>query len=122
VYSNPNTLLESLPFQLLRLPFQLLRKVKSVLKKLEKKKKQEEDLSFYFHPHSIEWWSRFGDIASVKILPWRSFSSYTQKRLIPNNKIGTKMFDVLFNLEERFPTFFVNHFQYPMIILTKRES
>ncbi len=26
----------------------------------------------------------------------------------------------LFNLEERFPEFFVRHFRYPMIILTKK--
>ena len=100
----------------------MLTKVNSVLKKLEKKRKQEEDLSLYVYSHPIEWWNRFSDVASVRILPWRSFDSDTQKRLIPNNKVGRKMFDVLFNLEERFPDFFVRHFQYPMIILTKRES
>jgi len=115
VYSNPNTLLVSLPFR-------LLRRIKSILKKHEKKEKQEEDLSFYFHPNPIEWWCRFSDIASVKILPWRSFDSDTQKWLIPNNIIGRKMFDVLFNLEDRFPNFFVKHFQYPMIVLKKRKS
>jgi hypothetical protein len=77
-------------------------------------------LSLYFHPHPVEWWNRFGDIACVKKLPWRSFDSTIQKRLIPNSPLGEKMFDVLFNLEERFPDFFVKHFQYPMIILTKR--
>jgi len=112
VYSNPNTFLS----------FRLLRRVKSILKKPEKKRKQEEDLSLYFYAHPIEWWNRFSDIASVKILPWRSFDSGKQKRLIPNNKIGRKMFDVLFNLEERFPEFFIKHFQYPMIILIKGKS
>ena len=115
VYSNPNTFLVSLPFR-------LLRRIKSALKKHEKKRKQKEDLSLYFHPHPIEWWNRFSDIASVKLLPWRSFGSDTQKRLIPNNKIGRKMFYVLFDLEERFPDFFVKHFQYPMIILTKKKA
>ena len=42
--------------------------------------------------------------------------------LIPDNWLGRKMFDVLFNLEDRFPNFFVKYFQYPMIILTKRET
>jgi len=122
VYSNPNTLLTSLPFRLVSLIFRLLRKVKSVLKKSQKKIEQKEDLSLYFHPHSIEWWKRFSDIAIVNIFPWRSFGSDTQKRLMPNNKLGRKMFAVLFNLEERFPNFFVKHFQYPMIILTKRKN
>jgi len=115
VYSNPNTLFVSLPFR-------LLKKVMNILKSPDKKGKQDEVLSLYFHAHPIEWWSRFGDIASVKILPWRSFASHYQKMIIPNNKIGSRMFGALFNLEERFPDFFVKHFQYPMIILTKRKS
>ena len=117
VYSNPNAIVS-----FLRLPYRLLRRARSLLEKPEKKGKQEEDLSLYFHAHPIEWWNRFSDIASVKILPWRSFSSYIQKRLIPDNKIGGKMFDILFNLEDRFPDFFVKYFQFPMIILTKRKS
>ncbi len=76
----------------------------------------------YFYSHPVEWWDRFNDIACVKMLPWRSLDSGTQKRLIPDNKMGMKMFELLFALEERFPDFFVKHFQYPMIILTKRES
>lgn len=119
VYSNPNTFVSFLSSSL---PFRLLKRIKNVLKKTEKKSKQQEDLSLYFYTHPIEWWNRFVDIASVKILPWRSFDSNTQKRLIPNNKIGRKMFDALFNLEERFPDFFIRHFQYPMIILTKIKS
>lgn len=119
VYSNPNTIVSSLKPSL---PLRVLRRAKSFLKKPEKITKKEEDLSLYFHAHPIEWWNRFSDIASVKILPWRSFESNIQKRLIPNNKIGRKMFDILFNLEERFPDFFVKHFQYPMMILTKRKD
>jgi hypothetical protein len=111
VYSNPNAWVS--------LFYGFLRKVKRALIKPAKKMNQEDDLSLYFHPHHIGWWNRFNDIASVKILPWRSFGSDTQKRLIPNNKLGKKMFNMLFNLEERFPDFFVKHFQYPMIILTK---
>ena len=119
VYSNPNAIVSSLQPSL---ALRVLRRANSFLKKPEKITKKEEDLSLYFHAHPIEWWNRFSDIASVKILPWRSFESNIQKRLIPNNKIGRKMFDILFNLEERFPDFFVKHFQYPMMILTKRKD
>jgi len=114
VYSNPNTFLTSLPFR-------LIKKMRG-LNKSQNKKKQEEENALYFFRHSNEWWKRFGDIADVNIFPWRSFSSDFQKRLFPNNKLGKKMFAVLFNLEERFPDFFVKHFQYPMIILTKRTN
>jgi ubiquinone/menaquinone biosynthesis C-methylase UbiE len=119
VYSNPNAIVSSLQPSL---PLRVLRRAISFLKKPETITKKEEDLSLYFHAHPIEWWNRFSDIASVKILPWRSFESSIQKRLIPNNKIGRKMFDILFTLEERFPDFFVKHFQYPMMILTKRKD
>jgi ubiquinone/menaquinone biosynthesis C-methylase UbiE len=118
VYSNPNTIVSSLRSSL---PFRALKKMRCFLGKHEKKIK-EEGVKIYFYTHPIEWWNKFNDVASIEILPWRSFSSDTQKRLIPNNKIGSKMFNLLFNLEERFPDFFVKHFYYPMIILTKRKS
>ena len=111
VYSNPNTFVN-----FFKSPFRLLSRLRST----EKKRNQEEKLGLYFHPHPIEWWSRFNDIANISTLPWRSFGSSDQKRLIPNNKVGKKIFDVLYNLEERFPNFFVKHFQYPMVILTKK--
>ena len=117
VYANPNTIT---PF--LNLPFRLLGKAKSLLKKLGKKENQKENLSLYFHAYPIEWWDRFSDIASINVLLWRSFDSYTQKKLIPDNIIGRKMFNILFYLEDRFPNFFVKYFKYPMIILTKNPS
>ncbi|MFZ2957918.1 MAG: class I SAM-dependent methyltransferase [Candidatus Ozemobacteraceae bacterium] len=116
VYSNPNTFVS-----FLKLPFRLLRKGLSIWERFGKRKIPEEDLNLYFHPLPLDWWNRFCDIASVKILPWRSFGSDDQKILVPNNIIGKKMFDMLFRLEELFPDFFVKHFEYPMIILTKRK-
>ena len=76
--------------------------------------------TLYAYTHPLGWWQRFSGIATVTILPWRSFASHIQKKLIPNNRIGAKMFEVLFNLEERFPGLFAKHGKYPMIILTKR--
>jgi len=117
VYLNPNTF-ESFLKSLLSV--RLRRSIKRLLLKSEKENEQLEEVNIYNYQHPLEWWNKFSDIAEVKILPWRSFLSETQKMLIPNNKIGSKMFDVLFNLEERFPNFFVKYFQYPMIILTKK--
>jgi ubiquinone/menaquinone biosynthesis C-methylase UbiE len=112
VYSNPNTILTSLPFR-------LLKKLR-VLNKSRNKRRHEEEAALYFYRHPVEWWKRFGDTADVDIFPWRSFSSDIQKRLTPDNKLGRMMFAALFSLEERFPIFFVKHFQYPMIVLTKK--
>jgi len=115
VYSNPHTII-----RFFLLPFYFLRRIKKLLREIKKEKKKESYLYFFAHP--IRWWDRFRNLADIEILPWRSFSSSCQKRLIPNNKFGKKIFDILFNMEERFPNFFVKYFQYPMIVLTKRKS
>jgi len=125
VYSNPHTIISSIRSSF---PIRALKKAKRLLKRaenetrIENRSDIEQEVSLYFYPHPIEWWDRFSDIAYVQILPWRSFTSDTQKRIIPNNKMGGIMFNLLFFLEERLPVFFVKHFQYPMIILTKRKS
>jgi hypothetical protein len=111
VYSNPNTAISMLPRALRRLRLAHHGSIEVPGK--------AQHASLYFYAHPIEWWSRFSDIASVKIVPWRSMASAIQKRIVPNNKIGKAILAQLFSLEERFPDFFVNHFQYPMIVLRK---
>lgn len=118
VYSNPNTVISQLRRSL---PFRVLRKVRNLIQR-NKCPVDESRVDMYFHPHPINWWYRFSDSASVRILPWRSFDADMQKKLIPNNNLGRKMFDILFYLEERYPAFFVKHFTYAMIILTKNEN
>lgn len=127
VYSNPNPILSRFTRawnnnHIATIPSRVLKRIKRMLQKNHPKRMQKKDSGLYFYAYPIEWWNRFGDVADIKIMPWRSFSSDIQKRYIPNNKMGSKMFDMLFNLEERFPEFFVKHFQYLMIILTKRIS
>ena len=77
-------------------------------------------LGSHFSVHPRQWWDRFNDVATVKILPWHAFPAEVQKALIPNNKFGGKLFDLLFYLEERFPAFFVKHFHGLMVILVKK--
>jgi len=121
VYSNPSKIFKWVS-RLIRLPFLLLRKPKELLEKLIKKSVQKKDLDLYFYTHPIKWWNRFGDVATnIKIMPWRSLNTDIQKCLIPNNEMGKKMFDMIFNLEERFPNFFVKYFCYSMIIITKKK-
>jgi SAM-dependent methyltransferase len=113
VYSNPRTIVRTLV-----LPFLFLGRMVRQLRKADNGKAEEPVLYFFAHP--LIWWDRFHDAADIKIMPWRSFHSDIQKALIPNNKFGKKMFKTLFSLEERFPAFFARHFQYPMIILRKK--
>lgn len=114
VYRNPNTLIEHFVSP--------LRIIKRAWKKLNPTVNNNQEAELYAFAHPIEWWHRFSKEADLKILPWRSFFAPHQRILIPNNKLGKKIFDLLFKLEEKFPNFFVQHFQYPMIILTKKES
>ena len=111
VYSNP----DAIPLTLkVLIPFR--QRIRAALRKLRKKKRDK----IYFRPHPVGWWYRFGDVADVQILPWRSFTANDQKRWFPDNKLGGWMFDKLFELEDRYPDFFVRRFRYPMVVLTKR--
>ena len=122
VYSNPSKIFKWVA-RLIRLPFFLLSKPKELLKKLIKKSVQKKDLDLYFYTHPNKWWNRFSDVAAnIKIMPWKSLNTDLQKCLIPNNKMGKKMFDMIFNLEERFPNFFAKYFCHSMIIITKKKS
>tara|TARA_Y200000002_G_scaffold90889_1_gene73139 strand:+ start:215 stop:988 length:774 start_codon:yes stop_codon:yes gene_type:complete len=100
VYSNPNTFLSR------------------VKRLFTLKKKTKNDLYFFCHP--INWWEKFNKKAEISIKPWRSFSSDHQKILFPDNYLGKKLFQILFILEDKFEKFFVNHFQYYVIILKKK--
>ncbi|WP_181391793.1 class I SAM-dependent methyltransferase [Methanospirillum lacunae] len=96
---------------------------KGLLRIINRKKREKEGGTvndLYFYPHPNKWWRRFDEIATIKMVPWRSFDSSTQKLLIPNNKLGKKILKILYYLEERFPKLFCKYGQYPMIILTKR--
>lgn len=99
IYSNPNT---------------ILNRVKRIFAKNNKKQ------FIYFFCHPNDWWSQFNKEASLKIVPWRSFSSQHQKILFPNNSLGKVMLRILFLFEDKFKNFFSKNFQYPMIILKKK--
>jgi ubiquinone/menaquinone biosynthesis C-methylase UbiE len=113
VYNNPRTLID-----LCKIPLISIRKAARSI--LGSRSKRNEEAELYFFSYPLKWWERFSDVAEVQIVPWRSFSSEDQKRLIPDNALGRKIFELLFFLENTFPKFFANYFEYPMIILTKR--
>jgi len=108
VYSNPNT------FTSLITPWKLIRIIKSLIVK-----RTEQSVYFFAHPN--KWWHQFSDEVEVKLYPWRSFSSLFQKILIPDSLMGKSLLKKLYVWEEKYPKFFVNNFQYPMIVLTKKD-
>lgn len=100
IYSNPDTLLS---------------KFKRIF---TKKKEQKHNLYFFCHP--ITWWKKFKKNADVSIKPWRSFSSDHQKIIFPDNIIGKNLLKLLFFLEDKFENFFINNFQYYVVVLKKK--
>lgn len=114
IYSNPNVFWNSSIFRKLGL-------FKGERKTQISENSQVPKNTLYFDPHPISWWKRFNNEANIAMVPWRSFGPAAQKKIIPNNWIGQKMLDILFHLERMFPRFFVKHFTYPMIILTKHD-
>ncbi|MGL5835829.1 MAG: class I SAM-dependent methyltransferase [Waterburya sp.] len=112
VYRNPNTLVKYFVSP--------LRKLKQGWKKLSSSAADKEETKLYAYAHPLSWWKQFQDEAKIEIFPWRSFFAPHQKILIPDNQLGEKIFTLLYQLEEKFPNFFVKHFQYPMIVLRKK--
>jgi ubiquinone/menaquinone biosynthesis C-methylase UbiE len=76
--------------------------------------------TIYFEPQPLEWWRQFEDAATVRIYPWRTFSTPVQKLLFPAGGLGRKMLAILFRLEDRMPDLFARIGVYPMIVLQKR--
>ena len=99
VYSNPET---------------IIHKIRKKIKSKKSKKK------LYFYCFKNSWWRQFDNLAEVKMVPWRSFSSQHQKILFPNNILGKFLLRVLFKLEDIFKNFFVRNFQYQIIVLKKK--
>ena len=112
VYSNPKSYM-----YYLKLPYH---GVKNIALTLHLLKKKEEKADLYYFVYPLKWWKQFSDVATVEILPWRSFRTSDQKRIIPDNKFGKRILDTLFRWEDKYPRFFVKFFEYPMIILTKK--
>lgn len=106
VYANPDYLLQT-----------WINKIKRIV---GKELNEKSEYSLYNQSHVLTWWDQFKNQAEVQIYPWRSLSSRHQKLFFLNNVIGKIMFYVLEKLENTFPNFFVRHFKYPMIVLTKK--
>jgi ubiquinone/menaquinone biosynthesis C-methylase UbiE len=117
VYCNPSELRSG--GSLLRRFREFLKPRKKALKRKEKPAR-EGTAPLYYHRHPIEWWDRFSDVAGIDIFPWAYFYPDTQKMLIPDNRLGKRLLDALFMIEERFPRFLGRRCAYPIIVLTKK--
>jgi len=105
VYANPHTLLGKVLSPL------------KLAKYIVKRAIGYHSRHLYYHIYPFSWWDRFRDVAEVSFYPYRSFRSAFQKRVFPNNPFGKRMFQRLAELEEKYPQFFVRHFEFPIVIL-----
>jgi SAM-dependent methyltransferase len=112
VYNNPR-------------PLWLLRKLRDFKSKRKARRVESREhggarLSSQFHLHENAWWDRFCDVAEVKLLPSQALNAEVQRTLIPNNRFGAMLLNLLSSFEEMFPNLSVKYFQGLMIVLIKR--
>jgi hypothetical protein len=71
--------------------------------------------------HDVEWLKReVGSLMHLEIFVWRSVSVRFLREYIFPDLGGKWLLRKLYDLEERFPQFFGEHGQYPMIVIKKK--
>lgn len=81
---------------------------------------KSKERRIYFYTYSINWWNQFHKNTNIKKYVLRSISSRESKLLIPNNNFGKKVLNFLFNLEKKFPNFFLFLGTYYIVEITKK--
>lgn len=117
VYSNPFSLQS-----LLTLPMLVWREFKSYIKKILIKISlyKEKNDSLYFKRKSIFWWNNFKRSGEVKLIAERTFSASFEKKIIPNNNFGKKVYNFLFYIENF--SFWKYFSAYYIVIIKKKNN
>ena len=80
----------------------------------------QKNTGTYVQKTSAKWLlAEVGPHMDLEIYAWRSISAKISRFYIRPNKSGERILDALFNLEDRFPTFFGKHGYYPLIVIRK---
>ncbi len=109
---------------LMRMAEPFIRLGRALTGRSSKRKKDwasEEDQAGTFVEKMTPAWLKKELDGEVKfaIYPWRSLSPRFMRWFIRPNMAGKSLLRLLFRLEDRFPGFFGENGQYPMIVLTK---
>ncbi len=116
VYSNPFSLQSALTAPIFLWNF-FKSFTKEILIKLSFYKYKKNEL--YFKRKSIFWWNCFKTLGEVKIIPERTFNASFEKKIIPNNNFGKRLYKLLFSLENySFWRFFSTYY---IVIIKKKE-
>ena len=83
---------------------------------------EEEDQAGTFVEKMTPAWLKkeLDGAVTFAIYPWRSLSPRVMRWFIRPNLAGESLLRLLFRLEDRFPRFFGENGQYPMIVVTKK--
>ena len=81
---------------------------------------KNKNRKIYFYTYPIKWWNQFENENKLNKHPLRSISSRESKLLIPDNNSGKKILNILFNLEKKFPKFFLYFGTYYIVEITKK--
>jgi SAM-dependent methyltransferase len=114
VYSNPFSFRASLA-----LPVDVAISLGRFVKRSIFRMKAAEN-TFYFGRHPIGWWRRFSDSGKVEIKSYRFLTPAMEKMLIPDNRIGSFIYNMLFKFES---TSLSKYFSdYYMVIIRKNKN
>jgi SAM-dependent methyltransferase len=89
---------------------------------IRKKKARSLDLNTGTHIAKVDAnWLRdeLADLTSIEIFVWRSLSTRIMRLLVHPWLGGRFLLKLMYSLEERFPRFFGENGQYPLIVMTK---
>ena len=115
VYSNPFSLQS-----ILTTPIYLWQRfkslVRSILINLSLYKDKKNDL--YFKRNSIFWWNDFAKYGDLKIIAERTFNAKFEKKIIPDNNFGEKIYKILYSLENF--SFWKYFSSYHIVIIKKK--
>ncbi len=74
----------------------------------------------YYYVHPLQWWSRFADMAEVRVSTYRMLPVDAQRKLIPAGGIGRILFRLLWLFELLLSSILVGPAQYILIVMKKR--
>ena len=96
------------------------RRLRRVLRGKPTRAQPHDEKATFVQKTSARWLRReLGDTVSVEIISWRSASTRTLRTFIHEKFGGKAILRWLYGMEERYPRFFGEYGQYPLIVVKK---
>ena len=76
----------------------------------------------YYHDHPLGWWRRFADQARVRIAPWEAVAGRIATPFLRPQSVAAGFVHAAIALEKAWPGLAIRLWQYPLIVLEKRDG